>query len=141
MAAGPQQRAAPVSNLTLRCPRWFRRNGPAAPHGKVVVPFQDLETATWSWLDGSLGGTERDWWDSKGICAFRVGPSRGTEGARLNVDPRSVSIVPASSAPTFVSPRDAKPKEQRPVSTMATHSNNECTVNPLGSRNIRDSWL
>jgi poly(hydroxyalkanoate) depolymerase family esterase len=34
-----------------------------------------------------------------------------------------------------------RPEEQRQVPIMAIHSNNDCTVNPLGSRNIRDSWL
>src|SRR4051794_13957718 len=35
------------------------------------------------------------------------GTARESEGARLRVDPRSVSPVPASYAPTLVSPRHA----------------------------------
>src|SRR3712207_703237 len=34
-----------------------------------------------------------------------------------------------------------RPEEQRPVPVMAIHSDHDCTVNALGSRNIRDSWL
>jgi poly(hydroxyalkanoate) depolymerase family esterase len=48
---------------------------------------------------------------------------------------------PVSAVIDAMRAEQRRPGEQRPVPIMAIHSNNDCTVNPLGSRNIRDSWL
>ncbi len=51
------------------------------------------------------------------------------------------TFKPVSADVDAMRAEQRRPEEQRPISIMAIHSNNDCTVNPLGSRNIRDSWL
>ena len=51
------------------------------------------------------------------------------------------TFKPVSAVVDAMRAEQRRPEEQRPVPIMAIHSSNDCTVNPLGSRNIRDSWL
>jgi poly(hydroxyalkanoate) depolymerase family esterase len=51
------------------------------------------------------------------------------------------TFKPISAVVDAMRAEQRRPEEQRPVPIMAIHSNNDCTVSPLGSRNIRDSWL
>ena len=51
------------------------------------------------------------------------------------------TFKPVSAVVDAMRAEQRRAEEQRPVPIMAIHSSNDCTVNPLGSRNIRDSWL
>jgi poly(hydroxyalkanoate) depolymerase family esterase len=48
---------------------------------------------------------------------------------------------PVSADADAMRAEQRRPEEQRRVPIMAIHSTNDCTVNVLGSENIRDSWL
>jgi poly(3-hydroxybutyrate) depolymerase len=83
-------------------------------------------------------------------AAFRIDPQRRyVAGLPYSETSSSVGFVcanpgtfkPVSAVVDAMRAEQRRPEEQRPVPIMAIHSNNDCTVNPLGSRNIRDSWL
>src|SRR5215212_10053875 len=68
-------------------------------------------------------------------------PYSGTSSSVGFVCANPGTFKPVSADVDAMRAEQRRPEEQRPVPIMAIHSTNDCTVNALGSRNIRDSWL